>query len=83
MDDAFDRAERIIADRIAAFLRTLLKLARVRHELPCNRIKRIGGVDQVSHRRRDGDGIARGDFRKLVDALARHQRVVAKFVNTA
>ena len=62
MNDAFDGAERIIADRIAAFLRTLLKLARVGHELPRNRIKRVGGVDQVGHRRSDGNGIACGDF---------------------
>ena len=47
-----------VADRIAVFCRLLLKLARIGHKLPRNRIARIGRIDQVGHRRRDGDGIA-------------------------
>ena len=82
MHDAFDRAECVVANRIGAVLRTLLKLARIRHELPRDRIKRIGGIDQIDHRRRDSDSVAGGDLRKLIDALARHQRMVAKLVNT-
>ena len=41
MHHAFDRAERVVADRIGAFLRALLELARIGHELPRDRIVRI------------------------------------------
>ncbi len=59
--DAFDRAERIVADRIAAFPRLRLQLARIGYELPRDRIVRVGAVDQVGDRRRDGDGVTRRD----------------------
>ena len=40
----------------------IVELGRVGHELARDRIVRIGAVDQLRHRRRDGDGILRGDF---------------------
>ena len=57
--DAFDRAVRLVADRIMAFLRLHVQFARIGHELPRDRIVRIGRIDQVGERRRDGDGVAR------------------------
>ena len=60
--DAFDRAVRIVADRVGAFLRPSFKLGRIGHELPRDRIVRVGAVDQLRHGRRDGDGILRGDL---------------------
>ena len=57
--DAFDRAVRLVADRVVAFLRFHMQLARIGHELPRDRIVRIGRIDQVGERRRDGDGVAR------------------------
>ena len=81
VDDPLDGAECVIADRIAAVLRTLLKLARLRHELPRDRIEWIVGVNDVEHRRRDGDRIAGGHFGKFIDTLARDQPVFAKLVS--
>ena len=60
--DACDRAVGVVADRIGALLRAHLKLGRIGHELPRDRIVRIGAVDQFRHRRRDGDGVLRGDL---------------------
>ena len=57
--DALDRAVRVVADRVMAFLRLHVQLARIGHELPRDRIVRIGRIDQVGERRRDGDGVAR------------------------
>ncbi len=61
MDDALDRAVRVIADRIAALLRLFVEFPPVRHELLRDRVMRVGRIDQFGHRRRDGDGIAGGD----------------------
>ena len=83
VDDAFDRTERIVADRIAALLGLLDKLARVGHELPRDRIVRIAAVDRGGHHRRDRHRIARGDRGELIEPLARHQRRAAKRVNAA
>ncbi len=83
MNDAFERTEGIIADRIAALLRLANELARIGHELPRDRIVRIAAFDQVGHCRRDGDGIARGDLGELSEALTRHERALAKLVNVA
>ena len=77
MHDALDRAERIVGDRIGAFFRLLLKLARVRHELPRNRIVRIVAIDQIGYRRGDGDGIARGDVGWRIEPVARQERLRA------
>ena len=62
MHDAGDRAVRVVADRIGALLRRRRKLRRIGHELARDRIVRIGAVDQPGHRRRDGDGVLRGDL---------------------
>jgi hypothetical protein len=60
--DARDRAVRIVADRVGAFLQPSFKLGRIGHELPRHRIVRVGAVDQIRHRRRDGDRILGGDL---------------------
>jgi len=60
--DAFDRAVGVIADRIGVLFRAHLKLGRVGHDLPRDRIVRVGAVDQLRDGRRDGDGVLRGDF---------------------
>ena len=80
MDHAFDGAEDVVADRIAALFGPPLELARVGNELPRDRIVRIVAVDQVGHSRSDGDGITRGDLGKRAEPLARRQSVVAKLV---
>ena len=49
MNDAFDRAMRFVADRIALSSGCNVKLARIGNELPRNRIVRIGRVDQIGH----------------------------------
>jgi hypothetical protein len=59
--DRLDRAVRIVADRVGAFLRPSFKLGRIGDELPRHRIVRVGAVDQFRHGRRDGDCILRGD----------------------
>ena len=62
MDDAGHGAVRVVADRIGALLGPGVQLRRIGHELPRDRIVRIAAVDQRGHRRRDGDGILRGDL---------------------
>ena len=62
MHDAFDRAVRVVADRVGALLRLNDKLGRIGHELARDRIVRVGAVDQRGHRRRNGDGILRSDL---------------------
>ncbi len=68
MHDAFDRAMRVVADRVGALLGRGHQLRRVGHELPRDRIVRIGRIDQFGHRRRDRHRIARRD---LLQGLAR------------
>ena len=62
MHDAGDGAVRVVADRVGALLGPRRQLRRIGHELPRDRIVRIVAVDQPGHRRRDGDGILRGDL---------------------
>ena len=76
MHHAFHRRMRVVADRIAQFVRRDLELARIGAKLRGDRIVRIGRIDQRVHRRRDRDGVARGDFAKRqfaapLSALAR------------
>ena len=60
MHNALDRRVRIVADRIAIFFRRGDQFPRVGHELPCDRIIRVGRVDQSGEGGRDGDGIVCG-----------------------
>ena len=83
MDHALDRAEGMIANRIAALLRAMVELARVGHELPRDRVMRVATVDGVRHNRCDGDRIARGHFGKPAEARARHQSLRTKLVDAA
>ena len=62
MHDAVDWCVSVVADWVGEFLRLCLKLGCVGHELPRDRVVRIGRVDQLSHRRRDRDRILRSDF---------------------
>ena len=59
VDDALERREGLVADRIGALLGRFLQLGRVGNELLADRI--IGMRDQCRHRRRNGDGKAAGD----------------------
>ena len=83
MHHAFDRAERIVGDRIGAFFLFLLELARIGHELPRDRIVGIIAVDQIRHRRRERHRITRRHFGKRIELVARHQRLGAKLVDRA
>ena len=62
MHDALDRAMGVVADRVGAFLRLHIEFGRIGHELARDRIVRVGVVDQVRNRRRNGDGILGGDL---------------------
>ena len=83
MDDALDRAESIVADRVGALLWLRGKLAGVGYELPGDRIVRVARVDQVGHRRRDRDGVAGGDLGERGHPFTRHQSVIAKLLDGA
>ena len=48
--DAFDRAVRMVADRVGVLFRLRSSSAAIGHELPRDRIVRVGGIDQ------SGDG---------------------------
>ena len=62
--DGAERSHRRLDRRVPA---ALARSSRdVGHELPGDRIKRIARVDQVGHRRRNGDGVTGGDIRKLL-----------------
>ncbi|MBN9353678.1 MAG: hypothetical protein J0H04_06740, partial [Hyphomicrobium denitrificans] len=56
------RFKTTIADRVVAFGRMGFKLARIRHELPCDGIGRVVGIDKIGDGGRDGDGVPRADF---------------------
>jgi hypothetical protein len=62
VNNPFERAEGMVADRIVRFLRLRLQFARIGDELPRNRIVRVAWVDQASDGRRDGDCVARRHF---------------------
>ena len=83
MHDAFDRSERIVGDRIGALVRLLVDFALIGHELPRNGIVWIVTIDQIGHRRRDSDRIARGDLGKGAKLVARNERLLAKRVDGA
>jgi hypothetical protein len=59
--DAFDRAVRVVADRIGALLRMRMQFAAIGNELPCDRIVFVRCIDQISHGRSHGQRIARSD----------------------
>ena len=57
MHDALDRRQRVVADRVGAFVRRGDQFRRVGDELAADRVVRR--LDQRAHGRRDGDGVAR------------------------
>ena len=59
MNHAGDRAVRLVADRIVAFLCVRFEFTLVRNKLPRNRIVRVRRVDQIDKRRRDRHRITR------------------------
>jgi hypothetical protein len=59
--DAGSRRVGAVADRVGVLVRLRLKFRSVRHELPRDRIVRIGAVDQLRERRCDRNGVLRGD----------------------
>jgi hypothetical protein len=73
MHDAFDRAVRIVADRIGAFALARPKLGRIGHELARDRIIRIGWIDQRCDIGRQRHRIACGDLFQLAKPLGRSQ----------
>ncbi len=81
MDDPRHRAVRLVPDRVLKLLRQRLNFARIRHELPGNRIGRVGRIDQPGKRRRDGDGIARGD--RVEARIGRDEASLNEFIEAA
>jgi hypothetical protein len=67
VDDALDRREGIIADRVVALLRSAVEFPPVRQELAADRIGGIARVDQFGHGRRNRDRIARGYLLELAE----------------
>ena len=61
MDDALDRRQAPVADRIGSLAGRDVELGRLRHELPPDRVLRRIAVDQRRHLGRDRHRIARGD----------------------
>ena len=57
--DAAHGAVRRVADRVGKLAGAADQLGRVRHELPADRIVRIGNIDQFGHDRRDRHRVAR------------------------
>ena len=56
-----DRAVRFVADRVGELAGRVRELARVRHELPRDRVVGIGRIDQPRERWRQAQRIAGGD----------------------
>ncbi len=71
MDEPFDRAFQIVADRVGDLGGMTFKLADVGDELPCDRVLGIAAVDQIGERRGQRHRIARADRGKLGPALGR------------
>ena len=57
MNDALDGTERLVSDRIAAFLRARKQFRDVGDELPRDRVAGIVWINQGRHRRRHADGV--------------------------
>src|SRR5262245_57333832 len=78
MHDAFDRAVRVVPDRIHKLFGPMSELRHVRNELTCNRIVRIVPVDQAGQWPGQGHGISCGNSFNPLPALGRHKTVLAK-----
>ena len=61
VDEPLDRAVRFVADRVGELAGRVRELARIRHELPRDRVVGIGRIDQPRERWRQGERIAGGD----------------------
>ena len=70
MHDAAHRRMHVVADRIAAFLRSRVEFGDVGNELPRDRVGAVGRIDQRGHRLRQRHGVARRDLLKVVGVLA-------------
>ncbi len=71
VDEPLDRTLRVVADRIVALGRIALKLAPVGDELARDRVAWVVRVDQPEQRRRQADGVARGDRLEFGEPLGR------------
>ena len=71
--DARHRALQVVTDRIGVLGRVALELARIGNELQRDRVVGIGPIDQLRHRRRYRDGVARSDHRDLGGARVRNE----------
>ena len=71
MHDALDRAVGVVADRVGHLLGPAVELGPIGNELACDRVARIGGIDQLGDVGGQRQRIARGDRFDLGAALAR------------
>lgn len=55
MHDAGNRRMAVIADGVVQLITLILKLSYIGHELFCQRVIRVGGINQIQHVWRDGD----------------------------
>jgi hypothetical protein len=60
--DALDGTVRVVANRVEEFLRLMIEFGPARHELARDRIVAVVAVDDAGQRRRQRDGVARGDL---------------------
>ena len=71
--DAFDRAQRVVPDRIGAFLRPSIELGRIWNELARDWIVRIGRIDQLGESWGQHHRIARRHCFELGEPLGSRQ----------
>jgi hypothetical protein len=73
MHQSLHRALEIVADRIGGLGRIDEEFARIGDELARDRVVRVVAFDQPGEGGGEGGGVARGDGRKRVRALARNE----------
>ena len=83
MHDAFHRAVRVVADRVAEFFGPMVEFRRIGNELARDRVVRIVCLDQRGQRGRQRHRIARGNRlqarRGVRAAQSRDRRFVLRF----
>ncbi|EGE58736.1 hypothetical protein RHECNPAF_280035 [Rhizobium etli CNPAF512] len=81
VDDAFNGAMGMVTDRIGALPGCGRQLSRIRHELPCDRIIRIGAIDQPRHHRRQRDRVTCGHLVEHCTIVGRGQPRLQKIID--
>ena len=83
MHDARHGRMRVVADRVGELVCSVLKLARVGHELPRDRVVSVGRVDQGGEHCRDCHRIARRDSVERGFVLRRDEAALAQLRGAA